>query len=814
MHYKNRTSAGIRDKRVNAHRYKKLFQVAGEKVKVSQGQTGVSDASNEEHEVPAKKSCFSSKRRRKRQRQRVDSDSEELCFSNPESGNRPSSISPMDDGECETELKTVEPSDGERGSEGFCAICMASGELLLCCGQGCGKSFHRSCLDPPLTSTPPGAWHCESCNKKKNKSRVHSASKGTEFDEYWIPVHLSCMQIEQYCSLLHSNLEALSSCLRNNSFHDILIQTQKCCDHPYLVDPTLRKYSKRDVSIDPLDAEINVSSKLQLLDKLLSEIKRCGLRVLVLFQSVVSSERITIGDILDDLVDRRFGQDSYVRIPRKILSRNAREKKKQDLNMFNDTESGKFICLLDYHTCHSSIKLSHVDVVVLFNGDWNPLTNLKALQKITIDSRSQRLRVLRLYSSFTIEEKALILAKQGAVLESNLNQINWSTCQQVLAWGASYLFSKLQSYTPEPSFLDDLLQKLSSLLLNKEDDNDLLNGSVIVNAQLRDGAYARNILLFGENEAHVTESFSIDEYLLENEPLAFWTNLVKGTPHRLKNPFSSSRLSRRLQKQSGYPSYWFQGFESEGENDTEVFDKVVNNAATPPCAKTKLTRKRKANSETEQSKLAGRRHGHSGEFSENPNGNACVPGAPENVSSACRETNTISSRKVVTKFEQQNEGCTQIRQENLDDTGGCPRSQFLSGQRMSPPLVQRVTRVQSNEQFNRSLMQPAAQVPSTCIFESIALDSSRSCVRQCQNNQPSQTLPVRPPTTFQSSSVNPLEAELERIAIDREQVTKLCQEKTLLLRSECEKEMSEIQKKYDALIEESEACFIDSTEGS
>lgn len=58
----------------------------------------------------------------------------------------------------------------------------------------------------------------------------------------------------------------------------------QCCDHPYLVDPTLRNSSKKDITVDPLDADINVSGKLQLLDKLLLEIKRHSLRVLVLFQ--------------------------------------------------------------------------------------------------------------------------------------------------------------------------------------------------------------------------------------------------------------------------------------------------------------------------------------------------------------------------------------------------------------------------------------------------------------------------------------------------------------------------------------------------
>ncbi|GKC47095.1 protein chromatin remodeling 4, partial [Tanacetum coccineum] len=88
-----------------------------------------------------------------------------------------------------------------------------------------------------------------------------------EFNEYWIPVHLSSMQIKQYCSILDSNFQILSSCLRDDSsLQDIITETQKCCDHPYLVDPNLRNSSEEDASIDSLDVDINVSGKLQLLD--------------------------------------------------------------------------------------------------------------------------------------------------------------------------------------------------------------------------------------------------------------------------------------------------------------------------------------------------------------------------------------------------------------------------------------------------------------------------------------------------------------------------------------------------------------------
>ncbi|KAI7753842.1 hypothetical protein M8C21_031996 [Ambrosia artemisiifolia] len=108
-----------------------------------------------------------------------------------------------------------------------------------------------------------------------------------DLEEYWVPVHLSSMQIEQYCSILVSNVGALSSLSRTLSLHDVITQIKKCCDHPYLMDPTLRNSPKEASLIDPLAAEVNVSGKLHVFDKLLSEIKRCGLRALVLFHVII-----------------------------------------------------------------------------------------------------------------------------------------------------------------------------------------------------------------------------------------------------------------------------------------------------------------------------------------------------------------------------------------------------------------------------------------------------------------------------------------------------------------------------------------------
>lgn len=57
------------------------------------------------------------------------------------------------------------------------------------------------------------------------------------------------------------------------------------CDHPYIVDPSLKHLITKDLPpVSFLDAEIKASGKLQLLEMILSEINKRQLRVLILFQ--------------------------------------------------------------------------------------------------------------------------------------------------------------------------------------------------------------------------------------------------------------------------------------------------------------------------------------------------------------------------------------------------------------------------------------------------------------------------------------------------------------------------------------------------
>lgn len=55
-------------------------------------------------------------------------------------------------------------------------------------------------------------------------------STSSKFVEFWVPVQISNLQLEQYCSMLLSNAMALSSCSKSDTvgtLHDILVSNRK-----------------------------------------------------------------------------------------------------------------------------------------------------------------------------------------------------------------------------------------------------------------------------------------------------------------------------------------------------------------------------------------------------------------------------------------------------------------------------------------------------------------------------------------------------------------------------------------------------------
>ncbi|XP_026424072.1 uncharacterized protein LOC113320377 isoform X2 [Papaver somniferum] len=499
--------------------------------------------------------------------------------------------------------KDIRPKDAvlmaETGSnDNVCVIRKLgenTGKLLGSNGKSFTNNYHHECADPPLKDVPPGDWHCV-CYVKKNiesgvlfcpgavksnlddvqveladstsvdatknslcnnndsndnveklKERlVRVVASDSKFVEYWVPVKLSNVQLEQYCGILLSNSALLRSSSKkyivSEALCNVLSSARKCCNHPYFVNPSLQKVLTDGLSeAEYLNAGVKASGKLQVLDKILSETKKQGLRVLIIFQSNVGSSGISLGDVLDDVVLQRCGVDSYERVDRGFVVSDEEfaNQKQYAMNKFNDKEKGRIVFLLDQRACLPSIKLSSVDMVILYDSDLNPYNDLKVLQKITIVSQHEQLKVFRLYSVYTVEEMFLIHAKQGLTVDAQ--NLNRSTIHQLLRWGASYLFKELDEFhgsstSSDPKFSSEhLVKELLGQLPLDAGSTIPINSSKV---NQTGGTYSRDISLPGELEMQ-----SVDEDLPDH---VFWTKLLnRKTPEWRYLPAASSPLKNR-----------------------------------------------------------------------------------------------------------------------------------------------------------------------------------------------------------------------------------------------------------------------------
>ncbi|XP_027773466.1 uncharacterized protein LOC107023051 isoform X3 [Solanum pennellii] len=377
-----------------------------------------------------------------------------------------------------------------------------------------------------------------------------SKPESSKFVEYWVPVQISDLQLEQYCATLLTNSTALRTFTKSDpvgTLRDILLSVRKCCDHPYILDPLLQPFNKGLSPAEMLEVGIKASGKLQFLDKMLTEMRLRQHRVVVLFQSIVGSgSGASIGDILDDFLRQRFGEDSYERVETGVVM----SKRQASLHRFNNKESGRFVLLLENRVCNSSIKLPSVDSVIIYDSETNPANDLRQLQKLSIDSQSKYISVFRLYSCFTVEERALVLAKQDINHDSNLHSVSRSP-NNSLMWGASNLFSRLDEYhtggiptsisnnSSGQLLLNDVISEFSAIISKSSDNKDICH-SIISKVQMSTGTYSASIPLLGEKKM---------ELKIGVEPQVFWRGLFEGRNPEWRN---LSRATPRNRKRVQY----------------------------------------------------------------------------------------------------------------------------------------------------------------------------------------------------------------------------------------------------------------------
>uniref|UniRef100_A0A672J5M7 Probable global transcription activator SNF2L2 n=1 Tax=Salarias fasciatus TaxID=181472 RepID=A0A672J5M7_SALFA len=181
-----------------------------------------------------------------------------------------------------------------------------------------------------------------------------------------------------------------------------IMQLKKICNHPYMfqhIEESFAEHLGYPNGIINGHELYRASGKFELLDRILPKLQATGHRVLLFCQMT------TLMTIMEDYFSYR--NFLYLRLDGTTKS----EDRAALLKKFNEEGSQYFIFLLSTRAGGLGLNLQAADTVVIFDSDWNPHQDLQAQDRAHRIGQQNEVRVLRLCTVNSVEEKILAAAK-------------------------------------------------------------------------------------------------------------------------------------------------------------------------------------------------------------------------------------------------------------------------------------------------------------------------------------------------------------------------------------------------------------------
>ncbi|XP_047236920.1 probable global transcription activator SNF2L2 [Girardinichthys multiradiatus] len=181
-----------------------------------------------------------------------------------------------------------------------------------------------------------------------------------------------------------------------------IMQLKKICNHPYMfqhIEESFAEHLGYPNGIINGHELYRASGKFELLDRILPKLHATSHRVLLFCQMT------SLMTIMEDYFSYRNFQ--YLRLDGTTKS----EDRAALLKKFNEEGSQYFIFLLSTRAGGLGLNLQAADTVVIFDSDWNPHQDLQAQDRAHRIGQQNEVRVLRLCSVNSVEEKILAAAK-------------------------------------------------------------------------------------------------------------------------------------------------------------------------------------------------------------------------------------------------------------------------------------------------------------------------------------------------------------------------------------------------------------------
>lgn len=173
---------------------------------------------------------------------------------------------------------------------------------------------------------------------------------------------------------------------------NMLMQLRKLCNHPFVFEEVEDQMNPSRMTNDMIWRS---AGKFELLDRILPKFRATGHRVLMFFQMT------QIMNIMEDFL--RLRGITYLRLDGSTKADDRSELLKE----FNAPDSPYFCFLLSTRAGGLGLNLQTADTVIIYDSDWNPHQDLQAQDRAHRIGQKNEVRILRLISSKSVEEKIL-----------------------------------------------------------------------------------------------------------------------------------------------------------------------------------------------------------------------------------------------------------------------------------------------------------------------------------------------------------------------------------------------------------------------
>ena len=255
---------------------------------------------------------------------------------------------------------------------------------------------------------------------------------------------LSPIQRELYTKILMKDVKILNGGGKMR-IQNVMMELRKCCNHPNLL-PKIRNDLPDDI--------VTNCGKMIVLNKLLAKLKEEGSRVLIF------SQMTKVLDILEDYCcDRGY---EYCRLD----GRTRKETRDKNITDFEAPNSEKFVFLLSTRAGGLGITLTSADVVIFYDSDWNPQMDLQAMDRAHRIGQKKQVRVYRLITEQTIEEKMIEKAEMKLRLD------------QLVIQKGQLLTDKTESSINKEEMLEMIRHGVDNILQSKGTDDEIVDEDI------------------------------------------------------------------------------------------------------------------------------------------------------------------------------------------------------------------------------------------------------------------------------------------------------------------------------------------------